>query len=686
MLDYLPARMINEFVYCPRLFYLIHVEGQFADSIDTIGGRIVHRRVDTGNGGLPPAAEQSESFIPAADRDGALLSDFDQPPRRRQRPKHIQPATLFGTDESGSDEPEPDSEAAAKDGAAKDLDTKAAADTPPSSQLALDDTEPPPRTIHARSVTLSSDSLGVIAKLDLVEALGNQATPVDYKRGRPKRNADGTLSAWDPERVQIALQVLLLRDNGYDCHGGILYFNETRQRVDVPVDDELIAQTRQAVSEARRLRDCGKIPPPLVASPKCPRCSLVNICLPEETRRLAAAATPARLDCGDQNVGPVQPGDSSADAEPSAASNQPDSTDVETATVRPIITPRDDRRPVYFNTQGMLIRRQGEVLRAKVDGKVVQEIRLNEVNQINLFGNIQLSTQAIQTMLGREIPVVYFTQRGYFYGMSAGLGVKNILTRQQQFRSADDSEFCLALARRLVEGKIRNQRTLLMRNHTAPSVESLRELKRCAARALKADSLASLLGIEGNAARIYFADFAGMLKVNCDLETAPGGALSETRPAFDFRGRNRRPPRDPVNALLSLAYSLLTKDCMIAAAATGLDPHLGFFHQIKPGKPALALDMMEPFRPLIADSVVLSAINNRMVTPEHFIVAGQSVVLGDSGRKQFLYAYEQRMDQLVTHPLFGYRVSYRRLLEIQTRLLSRLLTGEIAEYPVFQTR
>jgi len=351
-----------------------------------------------------------------------------------------------------------------------------------------------------------------------------------------------------------------------------------------------------------------------------------------------------------------------------------------------MLTVRDDRRPVYFNTQGMYVGKQGEILQAKSDGKVLQEIRLNEINQINLFGNIQLSTQAIQTMLRMDVPVLYFTQRGYFYGMSGGLGVKNILTRREQFRHADDPEFCLSLARQIVHGKIRNQRTLLMRNHTQPSADSLRELKRSANRALQADSLASLLGVEGNAARIYFGDFSGMLKVNCDVETAPGAALSETRPAFDFRGRNRRPPRDPVNALLSLAYSLLTKDCLIAAVATGLDPYLGFYHQIKPGKPALALDMMEPFRSIVADSVVISAINNRMVTPDNFFVAGQSVVLSDTGRKHFLMAYEQRMDSLVTHPLFGYRVSYRRLLEIQTRLLARMLAGEIEEYPVFQTR
>lgn len=634
--DLLPARMINELVYCPRLFYLMHVEGQFAESIDTIDGGIVHRRVDNGTGGLAPAEPcASQSFIPSADEEPAVVAPEPSKPKTRRKSKHVQAATLFGngdSDESGDD---------TSDSSDDDADGE-----PDSS----DDVEDLPRTIHARSVMLSSDSLGVIAKLDLAEATGNVVTPVDYKRGRPKRMADGTLAAWDPERVQIALQVLVLRDNGYQSDEGVLYFNETRQRVRVPVDDELLDLTRRAVASARHHRDAGKIPPPLEASPKCPRCSLVGICLPEETRRLAVK----------QQTPPA---------------------------VRPLITARDERRPVYFNTQGMWIGKQGDLLQAKVEGKIVQEIRFNDINQINLFGNIQLSTQAIQTALGRDVPISYFTQRGYFYGVSGGLGVKNILVRRQQFRLADDREFCLDIARAWVHGKIRNQRTLLMRNHREPDAMSLRYLKRYANRALKADSLASLLGIEGIAARVYFGDFAGMLKVDCGVSTGGEGYVTaEKQPAFHFRARNRRPPRDPVNAMLSLAYSLLTKDCLVAATIVGLDPYLGFYHQVKPGKPALALDLMEPFRPLIADSVVLSAINTKMVTADHFICAGKSVVMSDAGRKHLLLAYEKRMDSLVTHPLFDYRVSYRRLLEIQTRLLARRLSGEIEEYPVFQTR
>ena len=138
--------------------------------------------------------------------------------------------------------------------------------------------------------------------------------------------------------------------------------------------------------------------------------------------------------------------------------------------------------------------------------------------------------------------------------------------------------------------------------------------------------------------------------------------------------------------MLSLAYGLLTKDCTLAAMAVGLDPYVGFYHQPRFGRPALALDVMEEFRPLIAESVVLTTINNRMILPKHFIQAGRAVNLSPSGRKLFFQAYEQRMSALIVHPIFDYKVSYRRILELQFRLLARYLTGEIPEYPAFRTR
>ena len=155
---------------------------------------------------------------------------------------------------------------------------------------------------------------------------------------------------------------------------------------------------------------------------------------------------------------------------------------------------------------------------------------------------------------------------------------------------------------------------------------------------------------------------------------------------FDFNGRNRRPPKDPVNAMLSFAYSMLTREWTVALSAVGLDPYRGFLHQMRFGRPALSLDMMEPFRPLVADSTVITAINNGEVKLEDFIISATGCNLKPGGRKRFIAAFERRMSQEVTHPVFNYRISYRRLFEVQARLLIRYLTGEIPRYPSFVTR
>ena len=346
------------------------------------------------------------------------------------------------------------------------------------------------------------------------------------------------------------------------------------------------------------------------------------------------------------------------------------------------MTPRDDLKPLYLNTQGFRVGKSGEVLQVKDKDKVVQEVRIGEVCQVNLMGNVQITTQAVQSLCEAGVPVTYFSMGAYFYGITTGLNTKNVALRRSQFRLADSEWFPLTLARALVAGKIRNQRTMLQRNHIEPKKLVLGAMKASAERAERAESLEALLGIEGSAARSYFEEFAGMIKPGDGEDSAQGAAEF----SFDFEGRNRRPPRDPVNALLSLAYSMLAKDLTIACYAVGFDPYLGFYHQLRHGRPGLALDLMEPFRPLVADSAVLSAINTRMVTGRDFVRVGASVGLTASGRKGFFRAYELRMDSLVTHPLFEYRVSYRRLLEIQVRLLARVIGGEIAAYPAFVTR
>jgi CRISPR-associated protein Cas1 len=311
-------------------------------------------------------------------------------------------------------------------------------------------------------------------------------------------------------------------------------------------------------------------------------------------------------------------------------------------------------------------------------GAVLAEARLADVSQVSLYGNVQVSTQVVHTLLEVGVPIAYFTFGGWFNGMTLGLPSKNIELRRRQFLAAQNSTVCLELARTITAGKIENQRTLLRRNG-APDERTLEEMKRMAKRCEEAENLGALLGVEGNAARAYFSAFGSMLR--------PRGQSDEPGPfRFEFEKRNRRPPTDPVNALLSYAYSLLAKDLTVVCWAVGFDPYLGVYHQPRFGRPALALDLMEEFRPVIADSVVLTAINTGVVTGADFLRRGPAVALTPDGRKRFLQCYERRMDSLVTHPVFGYQISYRRVLDVQARLLARRLSGELPVYPAFTVR
>ncbi len=596
--------MLNEFVYCPRLFYYEHVEGVFVHNADTRRGASLHTRVDAGAGALPPA--------------------------------------VVGKDET---------------------------QIPPAAAEA-------PEIIHSRSVSLGSERLGVTAKLDLVEirrddSLGSddlfaarEVCPVDYKAGAPRAGEDGK-EIWDADKMQLGLQCLLLRDNGYACREGIIYYRATKQRVRLELTPELENWVVAKIAEARACT-AGPIPSPLLDSPKCPRCSLVTVCLPDETRLLAHSSDAHS--------------DQSAFSHPQSAFSPP----------RRLLAPRDETRALYLTTPGLFVGRKGEVLQVKEKKELMQEVRINDLSHVALFGNVGISTAAVQTLCEADVPVTYFSMGGWFYGITRGHSLKNVFTRIEQFRLARDPSVCLGLARSFIAGKIRNHRTLLMRNHLEPPPPTLARLKNSTATALQAKSLEELLGVEGAAAAFYFQQFGGMIKVADELpgkEDAPLSAQdSQLRFNFDFHGRKRRPPTDPVNALLSLGYSLLAKDCTIAAHAVGLDPYVGFYHQPRFGRPALALDLMEEFRPLIAESAVLTALNNRMIHEKDFVRAGRAVNLTAAGRKQFFIAYEQRMSHLITHPIFDYKVTYRRAIELQFRILARYLTGEIEQYMPFMTR
>ena len=286
------------------------------------------------------------------------------------------------------------------------------------------------------------------------------------------------------------------------------------------------------------------------------------------------------------------------------------------------------------------------------------------------------SAQSVATHLlcEKSIPIIHLSMGHWFYGITQGTGLRNAFQRSRQFRVASRSDRCLNIARSIVAAKIAAQRTLLRRNASPTPADALNDLAERACQAENADSIQSLLGVEGNAAKTYFGHFARMLK---------GDALSTQ---WEFDKRNRRPPRDPINAMLSFGYALLTKECTVALLAEGLDPWWGFYHQPRHGRPSLALDLMEEFRAPIVDSAVLTAVNTGMVRRRDFKVAKAGCAMNPAGRKAFIRAYEARLDQLVTHPLFEYRCSWRTIVRLQAKLLSRWIAGESPRYVGMTTR
>ncbi len=502
----------------------------------------------------------------------------------------------------------------------------------------------------ARSLWLTSEVDGITARLDLVESDDEPGwvRPIDYKRGEVP---DIEHRVWPADRVQVCAQALVLRANGYQVRQAGLWYDTSKQRVYVAIDDGLVAQTRQAVVDLRAAIEAKELPPPLLANTKCDGCSLAPICLPDELACLG---------------------------DPTAAEREP-----EDRLPRRLIPARDDAMPVHVCTPGSKVGLSGDEI--VVSGRENARIPMAQVLHVAVHGGVNITGPALTRLMGEGIPVAFLSQGGWFYGMAAGMPHGNVFVRQAQHAAAADAGKSLAIARGLVYTKIRNQRHILRRNsaRTAgrdgdelppPVAQALRQMSEAADSALQATALDVLMGCEGTAARAYFGVFGAMLGEHAAWA------------AFELAGRNRRPPTDPVNACLSFAYALLAREWAHVLWQVGLEPLLGFLHQPRHGRPALALDMMEVFRPVVADSAVLTALNTGELTAGHFVRRGPAVNLNERGRKKLIACYERRVDGLVTHPVFGYRISYRRVFEVQARLLSRHLLGEIDALPPFEVR
>lgn len=563
-----PARNVAEHAYCPRLFYLMQVEGLFVPNVDTEKGLAVHRQVDRPSLGSKSADE-------------------------------------------------------------KDVD--------------------PARPKAVRQLTLTSQRLSLTATLDLVELTGNRAIPIEYRKGRPKRLSFSDPSAasdessdppptevepWPTDRVQVGLQVILLEEAGYVVPEAVLYYAAERRRLRIEVNDALRAEALATLEAAKQTAQ-GRRPLPLVNDPRCPRCSLQPICLPDEVNQ--------------QRDPEVQP--------------------------RKIWPPRDDGIHLVAQVNGAKIGIRGQSLRiTDKDGGLMKELPLANIESLSLLGAVQISTQAVQVLAENGIPISYLSPIGRLLAIIEPYDSVSAEIRRQQVRRFDQPEDVLQLARTLVAAKISNQRTLLMRNHTSLPASVPNDLAHQAHKAAQASSLDALRGHEGQAASLYFAHFSGMFR---DPEVAR---------QFDAHGRQRRPPPDPINACLSMAYTMLTHECVAALRLASLEPSIGAFHASHPGRPALALDLMEPFRPLIADSVAIAAFNRGELAESHFLRTPAGYLLSDSGRRRFFDAYGRRMETEITHPVFGYRLSYRRMLVLHARMIAAWLLGEVPTLAFLTTR
>jgi CRISPR-associated protein Cas1 len=330
--------------------------------------------------------------------------------------------------------------------------------------------------------------------------------------------------------------------------------------------------------------------------------------------------------------------------------------------------------PVYVQDQGAVVRRQGERLIVTREKERLLDLPLLHVDQLVLFGNVQITSQAVAMLLQAEVDVVYLSQYGKFRGRLVNTGSKFAKLRHAQLQKMSSEVTTLAIARQVVVGKLHNQQLLLQKKlaetqHVLPVQQAASSIGRQLEQARLTRSIDSLRGYEGKAGADYWGAFKVLLVNN-----------------LGFQGRKYFPPPDPVNSLLSFGYSLLLKDVSAAVQLVGLDPFLGFFHTIDYGRPSLSLDMMEEFRPGLVDWLVLNLVNQGQVTAADFERTGQAdrpVRLKERALTELIKQYEQRLNEKVLHADGGGQTSYRRVLELQVRRLARLMLDQEQGYQPF---
>jgi CRISPR-associated protein Cas1 len=475
------------------------------------------------------------------------------------------------------------------------------------------------------TLTLESERWGLVGKVDCVRQRDGMLIPYEHKRGRSVRSQDGGADAWPSDRLQVVAYAALLEEHtGRTVTEGRVRYHADNTMVRVPLDAQARADLQRALAQARALQSSVERPPVTDNERLCVRCSLAPVCLPEEAR-LAQQS--------DYKTIRLFPAD-------------------------------DDRQVLHVLTPGAKIGRKGDQLEVTAKEVEPQRYPVQEVGQVVLHGFAQITTQALRLCAEREVGVHWVTMGGRYMGAwTAGAGP--VQRRIRQYKALTDPAVCLRLAKQLAEARVRGQLSVLLRasrdvgRATAVVKDAISSIRKLLRPLTHADSLESLRGYEGSIAAQYFGALPDLI--------AP-----EVSPLMRPDGRNRRPPRDRCNALLSFGYALLLKDVMNAILVVGLDPALGFYHQPRSQAHPLALDMLELFRVPLVDLPVLASINRRQWDEtEDFQIAGQQVWLSEAGQKKFIQIYERRKADQWKHPVIGHALSYARLIELEVRLLEK---------------
>ncbi len=574
--------------------------------------------------------------------------------------------------------------------AAKRSSTKAKPSSSTGSPGSQQDDTPPwdiPNTL-----SFIAPQLGVVGKLDTIEADDDEVIVVEAKRGRAPKMQRHTwgehildFGAWPADVAQVALYIAMLREHGLPCTQARIYYRKSKTSRIVPWSDALERFIHAVVLQAKQTSELETPPEPLRDSPKCVGCSLHAVCLPDEHYALARLA-------------------SLSQATTSTASDSPNSPNTSEKAIRRIVPPRDDKSVLHVLSPGTVLRKRGDSLIVCLRSGEQQKVPVKDVSHVAIYGGASLTQPCTAHLLQAGVPISHHTGAGRLLGLTHSVMTLNIGMRRAQFRAADDKALSLDAARAWVTAKITNQRTILrryrkgagslalddggedlpdrpgvdapqqqlQRHQTRAAVDqALRDTKVALSAARRTDDIDALRGHEGDAAARYFYAMP---------------AIVPPEWKGDFCGRSRRPPRDRINAMLSFGYALLTRDAAAALTRVGLDPMLGLFHTMRPGRVSLALDVIEPFRAAWVDAAMLRLIATGGIRRDHFHVSSAGVVLSDSGRRRVITAYERRADELTTHPHFGYRASIRRLLDLDVRVLGKWLLGEIPALLPFCTR